>query len=128
MKSVLLGVLILFIVSCENSSEKIKKASVKPVIPETPVQKLQEKKSKIFKSIYDVRVVENSLGWGYEIWKEGAMVINQTHIPAVQGLRAFDSQIQAEKAAEIIKLKLDQGVFPPTISIIELQSIGVDTN
>jgi len=128
MKSVLLGLLILLIVSCENSSEKIKKASVKPVIPETPSSLPQEKKSKISKSIYDVRVVENSLGWGYEIWKEGAMVINQTHIPAVQGLRAFDSQIQAEKAAEIIKLKLDQGVFPPTISIIELQSIGVDTN
>jgi len=128
MKAVLLSLLILFIVSCENSSEKIKKETDKSVIPETPVQKLQEKKSKFFKSIYEVRVVESSLGWGYEIWKEGAMVINQTHIPAIQGLRAFESQVQAEKAAEIIKIKLDQGVFPPSISIVELQSIGVNTN
>jgi len=128
MKAVLLSLLILFIVSCENSSEKIKKETDKSVIPETQVQKLQEKKSNFFKSLYEVRVVESSLGWGYEIWKEGVMVINQTHIPAIQGLRAFESQIQAEKAAEIIKIKLDQGVFPPSISIGELQSIGVNTN
>jgi hypothetical protein len=128
MKAVLLSLLILFIVSCENSSEKIKKETDKSVIPETPVQKLHEKKSKFFKSLYEVRVVESSLGWGYEIWKEGVMVINQTHIPAIQGLRAFESQVQAEKAAEIIKIKLDQGVFPPSISIGELQSIGVNTN
>jgi hypothetical protein len=37
------------------------------------------------------------------------------------------SQEQAQKAAGIIKNKLDQGVFPPTISIDELRSIGVDT-
>ena len=128
MKTVVLSLLILFVVSCENSSEKIKKESDKPVTPETPSSLAQEKKSKIFKSLYELRVVESSLGWGYEIWKEGVMVINQTHIPAIQGLHAFESQIQAEKAAEIIKIKLDQGVFPPTISIVELQSIGVDTH
>ncbi|MCX6192040.1 MAG: DUF4907 domain-containing protein [Flavobacteriia bacterium] len=55
------------------------------------------------------------------------MVINQTHIPAVQGVRAFSSKEQAQKAAEIIKGKLDQGIFPPTISLEELQSIGIDT-
>jgi hypothetical protein len=128
MKSVLLGLLVILIVSCENSSVKKEIKIVKPVIPEAPSSLPQEKKSKIIKSPYEVRVVESSLGWGYEIWKEGVMVINQTHIPAIQGLRAFDSQIQAEKAAEIIKIKLDQGVFPPTISIVELQSIGVDTH
>ena len=67
------------------------------------------------------------MGWGYEVWKDGALIINQTHIPAIQGLRAFVSQEQAQKAADIIKNKLDQGVFPPTISIDELQGIGVDT-
>lgn len=128
MKTVVLSLLILFVVSCENSSEKIKKETAKPVTPETPSSLPQEKKSKIFKSPYEVRVVESSLGWGYEIWKEGVLVINQNHIPAIQGLRAFESQVQAEKAAEIIKIKLDQGVFPPSISIVELQSIGVNTN
>ena len=55
------------------------------------------------------------------------MVIKQEHIPAVQGIRSFSSQEQAQKAAEIIKAKLDQGIFPPTKSMAELQSIGVDT-
>lgn len=128
MKSVLLGLLFGLIASCGNSSEKMKKETIKSLNPETPSSLPQENKIKIFKSPYELRVVEGSLGWGYEIWKEGVMVINQTHIPAIQGLRAFDTQIQAEKAAEIIKIKLDQGVFPPTISIVELQSIGVETN
>ena len=52
--------------------------------------------------------------------------IKQTHIPAIQGLRAFTSQEQAQKAVDIIKTKLDKGIFPPTISIDELQGIGVD--
>ncbi len=60
------------------------------------------------------------------MWQDGAMVIKQEHIPAVQGIRAFSSQEQAQKAAEIIKAKLDQGIFPPTMSMAELQSIGVD--
>ncbi|MEY4860954.1 MAG: hypothetical protein RL059_653 [Bacteroidota bacterium] len=37
------------------------------------------------------------------------MVIKQEHIPAVQGIRAFSSQEQAQKAAGIIKAKLEQG-------------------
>ncbi len=69
---------------------------------------------------------KNSFGWGYEVWKDGAIIIKQEHIPAVQGIRSFSSQEQAQKAAEIIKAKLDQGIFPPTKSMAELQSIGVD--
>ena len=54
------------------------------------------------------------------------MVIKQEHIPTVQGIHSFSSQEQAQKAAEIIKAKIEQGIFPPTMSMAELQSIGVD--
>jgi len=128
MKFIVLIILVLVFVSCgdaankksSDNSPKNEELSVKdkPVEAEIP-----EKNP----SVYEVRTVENASGWGYEVWQDGAMVIKQEHIPAVQGIRAFSSQEQAQKAAEIIKAKLDQGIFPPTMSMAELQSIGVDT-
>jgi hypothetical protein len=132
MKFIVLIILVLIFVSCgdvgskknpENSpknSAKNEELSVK----DNPVEaEIREKNT----SVYEVRTVENASGWGYEVWKDGAMVIKQEHIPAVQGIRSFSSQEQAQKAADIIKAKLDQGIFPPTMSMAELQSIGVDT-
>jgi hypothetical protein len=131
MKFIALIILVLVFVSCgdaankknpENSpknSAKNEELSVK----DKPVEaEIREKNT----SVYEVRTVENASGWGYEVWQDGAMVIKQEHIPAVQGIRAFSSQEQAQKAAEIIKAKLEQGIFPPTMSMAELQSIGVD--
>ncbi len=127
-----IGFLLFLLISCDNSTEQVKSTIVNEKEPESSADTNTNRDEKVEvinlkKSPYDVKTVQNSLGWGYEIWKDGALIINQTHIPAIQGLRAFVSQEQAQKAADIIKNKLDQGVFPPTISIDELRSIGVDT-
>ena len=117
-------------ISCENSTDEVKSTIVNETDPETRPSATMEEKievENVKKSPYEVKTVQNSLGWGYEVWKDGALIINQTHIPAIQGLRAFASQEQAQKAVDIIKIKLDKGIFPPTISIDELQGIGVDT-
>jgi len=42
----------------------------------------------------------------------------------VQGIRAFSSQEQAQKAAEIIKAKLEQGIFTPTMSMAEFKGLA----
>ena len=128
MKFIVLIILVLVFVSCEDSANK--KSPKKSPKNEGATLKDKPKRDEIPEkntSVYEVRTVENASGWGYEVWKDGAMVIKQEHIPAVQGIRAFSSQEQAQKAAEIIKAKLDQGIFPPTMSMAELQSIGVDT-
>ena len=131
MKFIVLIILVLVFVSCEDAANKKNpenspKNSTKNeelTLKDKPKEdEIPEKNT----SVYQVRTVENASGWGYEVWKDGAMVIKQEHIPAVQGIRAFSSQEQAQKAAEIIKAKLDQGIFPPTMSMAELQSIGVD--
>jgi hypothetical protein len=132
MKFIVLIILGLVFVSCEDvgskknpengpkNSTKNEDLSQK----DKPVEaEIREKNT----SVYEVRTVENASGWGYEVWKDGAMVIKQEHIPAVQGIRSFSSQEQAQKAADIIKTKLEQGIFPPTMSMAELQSIGIDT-
>ena len=128
MKFIVLIILVLVFVSCEEGANK-KSSENSPknedlTLTDKPVEAEKREKNS---SVYEVRTVENASGWGYEVWQHGALVIKQEHIPAVQGIRAFSSQEQAQKAAEIIKAKLDQGIFPPTMSMAELQSIGVDT-
>ena len=123
MKFIVLIILVLVFVSCEDAIPKESPNNEDLTLTDKPVEAEKREKNS---SVYDVRTVENASGWGYEVWQDGAMVIKQEHIPAVQGIRAFSSQEQAQKAAEIIKAKLDQGIFPPTMSMAELQSIGVD--
>ena len=123
MKFIVLIILVLVFVSCEDAIPKESPNNEDLTLTDKPVEAEKREKNS---SVYEVRTVENASGWGYEVWKDGAMVIKQEHIPAVQGIRAFSSQEQAQKAAEIIKAKLEQGIFPPTMSMAELQSIGVD--
>jgi len=123
MKFIVLIILVLVFVSCEDAIPKESPNNEGVTLTDKPVEAEKGEKNS---SVYEVRTVENASGWGYEVWQDGAMVIKQEHIPAVQGIRAFSSQEQAQKAAEIIKAKLDQGIFPPTMSMAELQSIGVD--
>ena len=123
MKIIVLIILVLVFVSCEDTVSKKSIKNEDLSLKDKPVEAEKREKDS---SVCEVRTVENSLGWGYEVWQNGAMVIKQEHIPAVQGIHAFSSQEQAQKAAEIIKAKIEQGIFPPTMSMAELQSIGVD--
>ncbi len=77
-------------------------------------------------SPFQVIVEENpGCGWGYKIMKDGQLSINQPTIPAIQGNRCFSSKEKAEKTAEFIINKMNNNVFPPTISVEELDSLGV---
>ena len=73
---------------------------------------------------YKVIFKENT-GWGYQIFDGSKMLINQEHIPAVQGTKGFETKEHAEIAAKFILNKIDNGIFPPTISPQELDSLGV---
>lgn len=64
-------------------------------------------------------------GWGYQILNNGQLYINQPHIPSVQGNKGFDSKDKAIKTAEYIINKLENNIFPPTVSPQELDSLGV---
>ena len=76
--------------------------------------------------IYQVIAVEISAsGWGYQILKDGKLIINQEQIPAIQGIQFFKSEEDAIKTGELALKKIKGQVFPPTISIQELDSLGV---
>lgn len=76
--------------------------------------------------VYSIITTEKSgLGWGYQILKDGKLMINQENIPAIQGNKGFSNKEEAEKTAEFMLSKIKNGVFPPTISIEELDSLQV---
>jgi hypothetical protein len=74
---------------------------------------------------YSVEAFENEDGWGYKIFVNERMVIDQAHIPAIQGIVAFFSKDEAEKTAELVISKIKAGIYPPTISKGELDSLGI---
>jgi hypothetical protein len=68
---------------------------------------------------------ESSHEYGYQILKDGELMIDQKNIPAIQGNKAFSSRLDAQTVAHFALDKIKNGVFPPTISVAELDSLGV---
>lgn len=67
----------------------------------------------------------DEVGWGYQIFQGSKMIVDQKHIPAIQGLLGFKSKNEAESVAQHVLNKLNKGLFPPTVSKEELDSIGI---
>ena len=90
---------------------------------ESPTYGIQSKENK---TAYSARIIfTDSLGWGYQIFDGNTMLINQLHIPSIQGNRGFKSREAAQLTANFILYKLSNGVFPPTVDEKELDSLGV---
>jgi hypothetical protein len=82
------------------------------------------KRHKESKFSYELIVLENNM-WGYELFEEKKRIIIQKNIPAIQGNTPFSSKKDAEKVAELMIFKLDNRIFPPSISIAELDSMDI---
>lgn len=64
-------------------------------------------------------------GWGYDVLMDGKVYVHQPYIPAVSGNRSFRSKEDAEKTAALMMYKLKNNIVPPSLSVEELDSIGV---
>ena len=64
-------------------------------------------------------------GWGYHISINGTKYISQTRKPAVGGDEGFSTQEDAQKVGSLAADKIRQGLLPPSISVEELDSLGV---
>ena len=67
----------------------------------------------------------NSAGFGYDIYINEVLFIHQPHIPAIQGVKAFCSKIDAEKVGNLVIKKIQNGNNPPKVSILELDSLQI---
>jgi hypothetical protein len=53
------------------------------------------------------------------------LAIDQKHIPVIQGYKSFSSKEKAEKTGNFIVQKMKNGIFPPTLTEQELDSLEV---
>lgn len=63
-------------------------------------------------------------GFGYKIYIDGNLYVDQPTIPAVAGNKGF-GESDAETVAELAVDKIRQGIIPPTISTEELADLGI---
>lgn len=75
-------------------------------------------------STISYKIIENDHGYGYQIFQDDQMMINQPHIPAIAGIKGFETHEKAKIAAEYVKAEIDKGIFPPTVSEEILRDIG----
>lgn len=64
-------------------------------------------------------------GYGYYIFVDGQMVIDQRSIPAVAGKKGFSTKEEAERTAAFAISKIRAGYVPPTISTEELRQLAI---
>ncbi|AWV98075.1 DUF4907 domain-containing protein [Arcticibacterium luteifluviistationis] len=93
-KSISLGIIILGLIACKPSSS------------------------------YSYKVLElDKDQFGYEIRKDNQLLISQNYIPGRAGNSSFSNSKDAEKVASLMISKLENGVFPPTINLSEIDSL-----
>lgn len=72
-----------------------------------------------------VEAYQTPTGWAYRIFHDRKPVIEQTNIPGISGTKGFTTQEEALKTGELVKQKLGQGIFPPTVTRAELDSLKI---
>lgn len=74
---------------------------------------------------FEIKTIKNDIGWGYDIYMNGSMYVHQPHIPAISGNKGFRSEADAKRTAELVIHKIKNNIIPPSLSVKELDSLGV---
>lgn len=72
-----------------------------------------------------VKAVETTTGWGYEISTNGKPYIRQLIIPAVTGQKSFSTKEDALLVGNKVVEKMKMGEQLPMVTIEELKQMGV---
>ncbi len=139
MKNLLIITLLVFSVACNNADQpkenETPKAAENAAASPSPAQEMapsadtmsqKKMESPASNSKLTVKTYKNEdSGWGYDILANDKPYIHQPHIPAVPGIRGFSTEEKAMKAAEFVISKIKKGAGMPTISVKEMDSLGV---
>lgn len=71
-----------------------------------------------------ITTFQTEIGWGYDVDVSGTK-LHQPHIPAISGNKGFKTEEDARKTAELVAHKIKNNVMPPSLTVEELDSLGV---
>lgn len=104
----------------ENKNESAEKPSInEPVEHAVPVS------TEIVIFSNDTSRMPQAGGFGYIIKVDGNPYIFQPTIPAISGNKGFQTREDAEKTAGLVAFKLRNNINPPSVTIAELDSLGI---
>lgn len=81
--------------------------------------------SKSVNNFVTINTFEINGGWGYDILINDTLYIHQSHIPAVNGLFVFATEVEALRVADVVAEKINNNIIPPTIEVAELKNMGI---
>ncbi|MCD4696613.1 MAG: DUF4907 domain-containing protein [Bacteroidales bacterium] len=97
------------------------------IFSQTTSQKTLERTDSLLKDSLLVNIITFEIkdGWGYEIFINKKKYICQEYIPAISGLKRFESNNDANKVAKLVIDKISKGIIPPSVTIEELDSLKI---
>jgi len=97
-----------------------------PVKTQTPVRAMSFTDSTPTAKKYHYQLFTRSDGaFGYDVFSGNKKYIHQESIPGIPGNKGFTSKKDATKVAALVVNKLQQNIFPPTITTEELKQLHV---
>jgi hypothetical protein len=111
------------LVSCGNGNSR----DADSIIADSPVKIATDTAAPVITvTTYMVQdSADKQKGWGYELYVNGKRTIRQPIIPAVPGNDAFATENDAKKIGELAAYKMRATGSFPTISIHDLDSLGI---
>lgn len=116
-------ILFAFLYSCNSSTENNPVSEIKSATDSKLIESNSERNTsyKIFMNDSTVK----SSGFGYDILMNGERYIHQSTIPAVSGNQYFKTEGEAKTIASFVCYKIQNNILPPTITLHELDSLGI---
>ena len=123
---------LLALASCIEKPE-IRKESPAPDEDPLPIEKVEkeiaiakDKEQELVAESLSLKITDSEYtGFGFEILQGSSPLIIQPHIPAIQGMKGFDTKEQAAIIGNYMIYKINNGIMPPSISVQDLDSLKI---
>jgi len=99
--------------------------NAQPTATATPTENIEQANPYKDAEIKAVVIPSEDNTFGYDIYLYDAVLIHQPSRPGLSGNAGFATEADAMKVAELVIKKIRNNEMPPTVTIEELQGLGV---
>jgi hypothetical protein len=97
-----------------------------PAISTASIDEANQQKNPYSNAEITIKIIPSvNKTYGYDILLNGRPLVHQPHIPGLPGNEGFITRERAKIVAEFVVKKIRNNEMPPTVSIEDLNSMGV---